>query len=115
MPVSRQKVAHADKTIQLQIQIDIYKDGESFVAFSPALDLSSYAKSEVLALKRFKEALDLFIEDTVSKGTLERILLDLGWKLQRKPIAKYQPPARKAVKRNLHMIESIQQQIAIPV
>ena len=41
------------------------------------------------------EALDIFVEETSQKGTLERFLLKIGWTLQQKPVVKYIPPRPK--------------------
>ncbi len=61
-----------------------------YVAYCNSLDLSSYGKDQEDALKAFENALDIFIEETTAKGTLEHVLVRLGWTLTRKA---YSPPA----------------------
>jgi hypothetical protein len=45
------------------------------------LKLSSFGDTEKETRLNFKEALDLFMEQTFKKGTLERVLIDRGWVL----------------------------------
>jgi len=83
------------KTIKLDLSVSFEKEGDYFVAYCPALELSSYGKSEASAKKSFDEALEIFIEETVRKGTLLKILLELGWTLRQKPSVLYKPPTIK--------------------
>ena len=78
--------------INLNVQLFIYKDPESdmYIAYCNSLDLSTYGKNHKDALKAFENALNLFIEETTSKGTLEHVLVRLGWNLSPKA---YGPPA----------------------
>ncbi len=78
--------------INLNVQLFIYKDPESdmYVAYCNSLDLSTYGKDHKDALQSFGDALDLFIDETTKKGTLEHVLVRLGWNLSQKA---YGPPA----------------------
>jgi len=62
------------------IQIQLMKEGDTFVVYSPALDLCGYGKTEDDAKKDFDAALKIFIEETKAQGTLEKALNELGWK-----------------------------------
>jgi predicted RNase H-like HicB family nuclease len=77
---------------QSNLQIFIIKEGKYFVAICPALDLSGYGKTKEDARSSFEENLQIFFEETVEKGTLDKILLDLGWTLRKKPVAQFSPP-----------------------
>ena len=59
-------------SIDGKIGVVIIKEGDYFIANSPALDLSSFGKTEKKAISNFKEALGLFIE----KKTLSCYLVD---------------------------------------
>ncbi|MCU7525909.1 MAG: hypothetical protein ACM3UR_14905 [Bacteroidota bacterium] len=44
------------------------------------------------AQEDFGQVLRIFLEETTEAHTLTDVLLDLGWKLQRKPVTRYTPP-----------------------
>jgi predicted RNase H-like HicB family nuclease len=77
------------KAISVGVDVLFLKEGDYVVAYAPALELSSYGKTEQSAKKAFGEAMDIFLEETERKGTLERVLLKLGWTLSRN---RYDPP-----------------------
>ena len=66
--------------VKFNLSVAVIKEGDSFVAYSPALDLSSCGKSAKEAKKRFGEAAGLFFEEIIKKGSFEEVLADLGWK-----------------------------------
>ena len=63
----------------IELQTDIMREGNVYIAYSPALDLSSCGDTAEDAKKSFKEAARLFIETIVKMGTYKEVLLDLGW------------------------------------
>lgn len=65
------------------------REGDSFIAFSPALDLSTSASSFEKARMRFAEAVKIFFAEIMKKGTLEDVLGDLGWQKHNK---EWKPP-----------------------
>jgi len=81
----------------INIQLDIFYLNEDgiFTAYCPALELSSYGSSVGDAQSAFDEALEIFLEDTIQKGTLEKVLLKLGWTLKAIPKADFEPPKLK--------------------
>jgi len=87
------------KRPNVKVEIFFVKEGDYVVAYCPSLDLSSYGSSAAKAKKSFGEVLDIFMTETLRKGTLEKVLLGLGWKLQQKPSFKYEPPRLSADKR----------------
>ena len=75
--------------LEFNLPVSILREGKKFVAYTPALDLSTSGKSYEEAKKRFKEAVSIFFEELIKKGTLEEVLRDLGWKRIQK---KWRPP-----------------------
>ena len=65
------------------------REGNSFIAYSPALDLSTSASSFEKARTRFAEAAKLFFEEVIKKGTINEVLQELGWQKHNK---EWQPP-----------------------
>ena len=53
--------------IDLTIKLMFFQDGNYVIAYSPELDLSTYAKIVELAKKRFIEALEIFFESLFKK------------------------------------------------
>lgn len=70
-----------------------FREGEAFVAFSPAIDLSSYGGSFEEAKKNFREALDMLLEDLIKKDALEEVLAECGWERIERPSVHWIPPA----------------------
>ncbi|MEK6691071.1 MAG: type II toxin-antitoxin system HicB family antitoxin [Nitrospinota bacterium] len=75
------------------VRIEIFEEGDVYVALSPELNVSSFGETIEDAKKSFKEAVEAFIEECQEMGTLEDVLEESGfskvddfWKL-RKPIA----------------------------
>ena len=77
------------KGFEIEVEVLLVKEGKYWVSYAPSLKLSSYGDSQADAKKGFSEALGIFIDDTMKKGTLERLLIEYGWTLSRKS---YQPP-----------------------
>lgn len=65
------------------------KEGKSFIAYSPALDLSASGTTIAKAKKSFEQIITLFFEELVERGTLEEVLRDMGWFKQN---SEWQPP-----------------------
>jgi hypothetical protein len=103
----------------INIQLDIFYLNEEgiFTAYCPALELSSYGNNVEDAQSAFNEALEIFLEDTLQKGTLEKVLLKLGWTLKAMPKADFEPPKLKVndIKRlSHHLIKGGTTRITIP-
>lgn len=63
----------------VKLPVSIFKEGKYFIAYTPALDLSTSAISYEKVKKRFSEAVNIFFEHIIKKGTLNTVLKDLGW------------------------------------
>jgi len=57
----------------------IFAEGESYVAYSPHLDVSSCGKSPEEARANLRTAVRLFLEDAQEMGTLQEILQEAGY------------------------------------
>jgi predicted RNase H-like HicB family nuclease len=87
------RMNHVGITNQLKMNyllpVSILKEGDCFVAYTPALDLSTSGKSYTEVKKRFAEVVNIFFEELLEKGTLSLVLTDLGWQKVEK---KWLPP-----------------------
>ena len=63
----------------LQLPVSVFKEGKYFVAYTPALDLSTSGKNYEEVKKRFNEVVNIFFDELVKKGTLDEVLENLGW------------------------------------
>lgn len=72
--------------IQFKLPVSILREGKSYVAYSPALDLSSVGQTAKEAQIHLEEAAQLFFEEIIEKGTFEEVLLELGWRRQNKQL-----------------------------
>ncbi len=75
------------KQIDFSVNIPVIfiKEGKSYIAHSPVLDLSTSADTFEKAQKRFPEIVKIFFEELVEMGTLDEVLTSLGWqKIERK-------------------------------
>ena len=63
----------------MKLSVTFIKEGKQFVAYSPALDLSTCGKTLFDARRRFVEAAALFFEELNRRGTTREILRGLGW------------------------------------
>lgn len=56
--------------VDVNIPVSIFKEGETFVAYSPVLDISTSANEFETVRRRFHEVVELFFEETSKKGTV---------------------------------------------
>jgi predicted RNase H-like HicB family nuclease len=61
------------------IPVFFTKEKESFVAFSPALDLSTCGQTIEEARRNFAEALEIFFEECIKMNSLGEVLESCGW------------------------------------
>ena len=77
------------KDISVNLPVLITKQNKRFVAYTPALDISTSGKSEKEVRNRFTELAHIFLEEIAEAGTADEILSELGWKKIQK---KWTPP-----------------------
>ncbi|MBU1147118.1 MAG: hypothetical protein KKD11_02100 [Candidatus Omnitrophica bacterium] len=80
------------KAFEIALTVSIYKENGSYIAYTPALDLSTCGNTFEKAKKRFEEIVPLFIEELEKEGTLEEVLYSLGWRKVNKPRKRWIPP-----------------------
>lgn len=68
------------KRIQISIPVSIFKEEDTFVAYAPALDISTAAGTLAEAKRRFAELVSIFFEELERKGTTAEVLDSMGWK-----------------------------------
>jgi predicted RNase H-like HicB family nuclease len=73
LPKRREYIPEIDFTAQ------VWKEGATYVAYAPELDVSSCGDSVAEARARLREAVSLFLEECSRKGTLDTILAESGF------------------------------------
>lgn len=66
--------------LEFNITVSVLKEGKKYIAYTPALDLSTSGDNYEQAKKRFEEIVNVFFEEIIKKGTFEDVLAGLGWK-----------------------------------
>ena len=61
---------------EIDFTAHVWKEGPTYVSYSPELDVSSCGESVAQARARLREAVTLFLEECSRKGTLDLILTD---------------------------------------
>lgn len=78
-----------NRKLSFNLPVVVTKQNKRFVAYTPALDISTSGKSEKEAKARFVELANLFLEEIVEENTADNVLSELGW---RKVQKKWTPP-----------------------
>lgn len=65
--------------MNISARVEIFKEGDLYVALSPELNVSSFGETVEEAKKSIKEALEAFLEECAKMGTLEDVLEEAGF------------------------------------
>ena len=71
------------ENISSQLAVFLFKEEDSYIAYSPALDLSGYGKTEEDARNSFNITLKEYFDYCVDKGTLYQDLVNHGWNVKK--------------------------------
>lgn len=75
---------------RFSLPVVMFREGKNYIAYTPSLDLSTSGKSYEQAKKRFEEVVEIFFEEVQERGTLEKVLTELGWEKVKR---EWTPPA----------------------
>ncbi|MFQ5915935.1 MAG: type II toxin-antitoxin system HicB family antitoxin [Nitrospinota bacterium] len=71
--------------IPVIFQVEVFKEDDLYVALAPDLNVSSFGETVEEAKTSLKEAVELFLEECESMGTLSEVLEEAGFVLQKGP------------------------------
>ena len=109
-------IAPLIKGFEFEIDVEFYLQGEFIVAYTPDLDLSTYSKSLEGAKKSFEDALEIFLTETLEKGTFFSELETLGWKFRLVPTPEFLKPKKSSNQAaRPEVIEHAQIPVRIPI
>lgn len=67
--------------MEIQFNVQIWREGTQFVAHAMPLDLASCGPTPPAARQALDEAVDLFLKTATEQGTLVELLEDAGYEL----------------------------------
>ena len=70
------------KTKNIEYTVQIWKEGDQFVAHAMPLDVMSSGKTPEEARKALDEAVHLFLFTAMDIGTLEEVLQEVGYEVK---------------------------------
>lgn len=65
--------------VNVNLQVLFMKEGETFICYSPALDLAAHGDSFEDAEKSFETTLQLFEEEVTKRNSWPQVLKEYGW------------------------------------
>lgn len=65
--------------MKLSVRIEVFKEGDVYVALSPELNVSSFGDTIEDAKRSVREAIEAFVEECERMGTLEDVLEESGF------------------------------------
>ena len=80
-----------DQYIEVQLGVLVFQEEESFIAFCPALQMSTYGESISDVKEAFDDLIHTYLEDNAHTGNLEKDLIAHGWTLHI-PLGKVEMP-----------------------
>jgi hypothetical protein len=91
-------MAHHDQhSFLVSLQVLILRQNDSYIAYCPPLELSTYGDSEDDVKVAFEDAVQIFLEETSSKGTLHAELQRMGWTINKNGSVRYVPATDREV------------------
>ena len=75
------------QNLRFNLPVSIFSQGNVFVAYTPALDFSTYGNSKLEAQKNFEEIVNTFFASFDDHRELGQVLDSLGWTKQKNHVA----------------------------
>lgn len=74
-------------SIEFNLPVSFLKEGKSFVAYTPTLDLDTTGITLKETQKNFVEAVNIFFEKLMKMGTTNEVLEELNWQRKKGKIS----------------------------
>jgi len=75
----------------VDLPVSFIEEGNSVIAYTPALDLSTCGSTHEEAKQMFDEIVKIFFKDLVENNTTDEVLSSLGW-TKKTQTANWMPP-----------------------
>ena len=76
------RLDHKDKSLNVCLNMYLFKEDESYIVYCPALDMSAYGNSEEHAKKSFEDIFTITIKYMLDKNTMKDDLISHGWQIK---------------------------------
>lgn len=67
------------KKLAIKIPVQIIKEDNVFVAYTPALELCTQGDTYEESEQMLGEMIQIFFEECIERGTIEQVLTECGW------------------------------------
>jgi hypothetical protein len=81
MPKTKGKCPKIEFEVET-IPVVFFREGDTFIAHSPVLDLSACGADFEQAKRNFEDAVAIFFSECLKRGTLEQALTACGWTVE---------------------------------
>jgi transcriptional regulator with XRE-family HTH domain len=78
--------------LPFSVPVMYMRQADGFVAYTPALDLSTCGDTCEEAQTMFAEAVTIFFRELAEMGTLDEVLAECGWQKVSRPTERWVPP-----------------------
>ncbi len=65
--------------VKIELPLALWREGQNIVAYTPALELSTFGETEEEAIENFAQAVELFFETSNQRNVTFELLESLGW------------------------------------
>jgi len=94
------RLDYKDKSVNVSLGMYLFKEGESYIVYCPALDLSAYGDSEEHAKKSFADIFAITIKYMLNKNTVKDDLIKHGWQIKSLKQKKIKAPSFETMLKN---------------
>ena len=84
-------------TFQVQLPVEVTRDGRWFISRTPVLDVCSQGDTEVSAIANLTEAIQLFLLSCFERGTLGTVLRESGFRRADHPSPETESPISRSI------------------
>lgn len=94
------RLDYKDKSVRVSLDMYLFKEDSSYIAYCPALDLSAYGDSEEHAKKSFEDIFAITIKYMLNKNTMKDDLINHGWQVKSMKEKKIKAPSFETMLKN---------------
>jgi len=94
------RLDYKDKSVNVNLGMYLFKEGESYIVYCPALDLSAYGDSEEQAKESFTDVFEITIKYMLDENTMKEDLINHGWQIESLKQKKIKAPSFETMLKN---------------